>query len=119
MKTIELSCGLGWLLDWCEKNKVMIQEDRHHESYFKLYGATAVGFLNLGSSMHPHVDFKLSLDNAAAFNKIGQVPIVIGLTNLTEEVLNKHWNFIGSPEGYRYSNNFEYLDDENRIYETE
>ena len=84
------------------------------DGYYMFKNDDVICFVNLGEKMHPNVDFRLAIDNQKAFNKIGQIPVSIDITEECKELVVKWVKYMGTKEGFMYSNSFEYLEDENR-----
>lgn len=112
MNDVFSTYGLNWLYSLLVNNQFKIEEIS--DCYYKITGKGTVAFINLREPVHPNVDMRLAIDSKEAYNKIGQVPISIDVFNTTESEVSKWLDFMGSKEGYTYSNSFAYLDDEDR-----
>ena len=106
--------NLKWLYDLLMKNKFSCSD--LGDGYYSFTDENTLCFINLGEEMHPNVDFRLAIDNAQAYNKIGQVPVSIDILEADEMLVLQWLKFLGSIEGFTYSNSFAYLDDDARPY---
>lgn len=104
--------SLNWMYDYLNSKGLI--GSMIGDGYYMFKNDTVICFINIGEPMHPNTDFRLAIDNAKAFNKIGQVPVSIDVFNTTESEVSKWLDFMGSKEGHDYSNTFAYLDDEDR-----
>lgn len=106
--------NLHSLIRVAEDLKLEILEDEFHELQFIITSPCIIGFINLGEPFHPLVDFRLAVDNRMCFNKVSQMPVSFDLFSASYEEMRDWITFIGSQDGYKYSNSFGYLSDDSR-----
>lgn len=74
-------------------------------------GFTVVGMCTPNDGIsYTSLNGKIAADNIKCFDKWTKCPLVVNVDDLNLEELLKHLDFLGSAEGYKHSNSYEYLD---------
>jgi hypothetical protein len=99
----------------------MVKMPRKHNYRFAMVKGKGIeaGFCepNDGSSYY-YIDGKITADNAECFNKWSQCPLCLDFPSdsVQEAKLLELLTYLGSREGFKYSNDFDYLDEANDPY---
>lgn len=76
------------------------------------------GFHMPSDHCYRYINGRIAADNSKCFDKWSKCPLVMKLP-CDYNLLYKHLRFLGSPEGYKHSNSFDYLDNQILPYEME
>lgn len=67
------------------------------------------GFCTYNTDTHPFINYRFAADHVDCFNKWSQCPLVVSIPCDFSKL--KEWlDFLGTPEGYKVSNSFTYLE---------
>jgi hypothetical protein len=100
------------LRNWFEKNGYDVTSKEEEDCTFVLVKGRGVygAFCTFSDTVHPYLNGRFVADNKECFNKWSQCPMVLTIPTDFDQ-LKFHLNFLGSKEGFEWSNNFDYVDD--------
>jgi hypothetical protein len=94
--------------------------DIHYPAYkywsIKGKGITAM-FCTPNKSSYPYINGKIAADNVRCFDKWSKAPLVMNVAEIDYGRLLEALTLLGSEEGYRVSNSYDYLDSNPFPYE--
>jgi hypothetical protein len=106
------------LVDFLRQNqfKVMVCKPTKKQTYYSAFiwdKGIRAAFCEPNDKSYLQINGKIAADNSICFNKFSQCPLIMKIPVNDEErqTLLKHMMWLSSEEGYKWSSNFEYIDD--------
>jgi hypothetical protein len=104
-----------------EEEEVNIPSLKIHHPGFKSWHVTGNGILAMfctpNSSSYPYIRGKIAADNVRCFDKWSKAPLVMNVAGIDYNRLLEALTLLGSEEGYKVSNSYDYLDSNPFPYE--